>query len=73
MVCVRLDVMIVWLFVRVCACGLNMCLCVMECVMLYGLLLCVRVCVWLIVRVSVLCALLRDVVCVAAVSVCVCV
>ena len=41
-VCVLFDVMIAWLFVRVCVSGLNACLCVVECVMLYGLLLCVR-------------------------------
>ena len=52
-VCVWFVAMFVLWFVRACVCGLNVRLCVMDNVMLYGL--CLRVlglCVWLVVRVS---------------------
>ena len=52
-VCVLFVVMLVWLFVRVCACGLNVCVYVMDCVMLHGLFL----------RVLVLCAVSSACVC----------
>ena len=52
-VCGWLVVTFVWLFVRVCVCGLNVRLCVIDDVMLYGLFLCVLgLCVWLVMRVS---------------------
>ena len=66
-------VMFVWLCVRVCACGLNVCVCVMDCVMLHGYFLCVLVlCAVSNACVCFVCDLL-CVVCVAAVPVCVCV
>ena len=38
--CALFVVICVWLFVRVSVCGLNVCLCAMDCVMLYGMCLC---------------------------------